>query len=181
MIRFLDFNYKILIDFMGLALVYLVIFLPLWKKKKSPRLLLNSVMYLYISLVLYVTLMPVICNLPFIFDHPYVPMSMVPFEDYFFGRIHAVRQIILNVLMMVPFGFMLAIFKKRHVIWGAMVVVLATFTFSLFIELSQPLINPYRSSDVTDLITNTFGGLLGYLLYLLYLTMPRGKRQLYDN
>ena len=31
------------------------------------------------------------------------------------------------------------------------------------IELLQPLISGARSSDITDVITNTVGGILGYL------------------
>ena len=39
---------------------------------------------------------------------------------------------------------------------------------SLGIELLQPLIGGFRSSDVTDLITNVIGGMLGYVLYVLF-------------
>lgn len=39
---------------------------------------------------------------------------------------------------------------------------------SLGIELLQPLINGFRSADITDLITNTIGGMAGYLLYIAF-------------
>jgi len=39
---------------------------------------------------------------------------------------------------------------------------------SLGIELLQPLIDGSRSSDVTDLITNVVGGVLGYGLYTMF-------------
>ena len=32
----------------------------------------------------------------------------------------------------------------------------------------QPLINDFRSSDITDLITNVLGGIIGYILYILF-------------
>ena len=121
-------------------------------------------MYIYISLALYVTLMPIIVSLPFIFDHPYTLMNLIPFDDYFSGRGDTIRQIILNVIMMMPFGFLLPMVKKQTISstlgW--------TFLFSLGIEVLQPLINGARSADITDLITNTFGGFLGYLLYLAF-------------
>ncbi len=73
------------------------------------------------------------------------------------------RQILLNVLMMIPFGFLLPVIKKCR-LWRC---IMYTFLLSLIIELLQPLINDYRSADITDLITNTIGGLVGYLLYLV--------------
>ena len=39
---------------------------------------------------------------------------------------------------------------------------------SLGIELLQPLINGLRSSDITDLITNVIGGIIGYVMYLVF-------------
>ena len=125
---------------------------------------MNTLMYVYISLVLYVTLMPIIVSLPFIFNHPYMPMNMIPFDDYFSGRGDPVRQILLNIIVTMPFGFLLPMVKKQNLVsclfW--------TFLFSLAIELTQPLMNGFRAADITDLITNTMGGLLGYLLYLIF-------------
>jgi len=108
--------------------------------------------------------MPIVVSLPFIFNHPYIPMNMMPFADYFSGRGDAVRQIILNIIMMMPFGFLLPLVKKQSLLsclfW--------TFLFSLGIELTQPLVNGIRAADITDLITNTMGGLWGYLLHLVF-------------
>ena len=39
---------------------------------------------------------------------------------------------------------------------------------TLGIELLQPLISGTRSSDITDVITNMTGGILGYGLYLVF-------------
>ena len=47
-------------------------------------------------------------------------------------------------------------------------MIFCTFLLSLVIELLQPLINGVRSSDITDIITNTSGGIVGYVLYLLF-------------
>ncbi len=43
-----------------------------------------------------------------------------------------------------------------------------TFLLSFSIELLQPLINGFRSSDITDIITNTIGGIIGYIMYLIF-------------
>jgi len=155
---------KVIIDFIVLAILYAVVFFNKWRAKGKAKLAVYTLMYIYISLVLYVTLMPIVVSLPFIFDHPYVSMNIIPFVDYIFGRGDAVRQIILNIIMMVPFGFLLPLVKKQNLLsclfW--------TFLFSLGIELAQPLINVFRAADITDLITNTAGGFLGYLLYLVF-------------
>jgi glycopeptide antibiotics resistance protein len=108
--------------------------------------------------------MPIIVSLPFIFNHPYTPMNLLPFDDYFNGRGDTVRQIVLNVIMMIPFGFLMPMVKKKSLFSCTV----HTILFSLSIELLQPLINGIRSADVTDVITNTIGGIIGYLLYKLF-------------
>ena len=47
-------------------------------------------------------------------------------------------------------------------------LVFSCFLVSLGIELLQPLINGSRSADITDLITNTIGGMGGYVLYIAF-------------
>jgi len=77
---------------------------------------------------------------------------------------------VFNVLMTFPFGIYLGdYFQKKF--W---MVLILTFTLSLFFELTQlsglyglyP--RPYRLFDVDDLMLNTLGGVLGYLFYLLF-------------
>lgn len=155
---------KIVIDFIFLFFIYISVLYNKWHKKDRAKLAVNTLMYIYISLVLSVTLMPVITSLPTIFNHPYSPMNMIPFVDYIHSRGDALRQIILNVIMMIPFGFLIPIVKKQSMLS----CLFKTFLFSLGIELLQPLISGFRSSDITDVITNTTGGLLGYLLYALF-------------
>ncbi|NLN83085.1 MAG: VanZ family protein [Firmicutes bacterium] len=160
----MSYNIKVLIDFVVLAIVYRYVFLQRWQAQGKASLFVKTIMFVYISLVLSVTLMPIVVSLPFIFSHPYRPMNLIPFVDYILGRGDTVRQIVLNVIMMMPFGFLLPIVKKQNIFsclfW--------TFLFSLSIELLQPLIDGFRVADITDIITNTLGGLLGYLLYLVF-------------
>jgi glycopeptide antibiotics resistance protein len=152
------------IDIIAMFLIYSIFFYKKWKVKGNDSVIVNTLMYVYICLVLYVTLMPIIVSLPFITNHPYRTMNLLPFDDFVNGRGDTVRQIVLNVIMMMPFGFLLPIVKKKSLFSCTM----ATFLFSLTIEILQPLINGFRSSDITDVITNTIGGILGYLLYLLF-------------
>lgn len=157
---------KEIIDFIVLIVLYIFIFYKKWKAQGKDILLVNTTIYIYLSFVLYFTLMPIITSLPFIFNHPYTPMNLVPFIDVTFGRGDFVRQIILNVIMTIPFGFLLPLIKKENA--KLLKVVLYTFLLSLSIEILQPLINGFRSSDMTDLITNVLGGIIGYIMYLIF-------------
>lgn len=68
--------------------------------------------------------------------------------------------------MTIPFGFLLPLTKNRET--NLIKTVLYTFLLSLSIEILQPLIDGFRSSDITDLITNVIGGIIGYFLYLIF-------------
>ena len=123
-------------------------------------------MYIYLSFVLYFTLMPIISALPFVFNHSYVPMNLVPFIDILDDRGDFIRQVVLSIIMTIPFWFLLPLIKNKRT--NLIKIVLYTFLLSLSIELLQPLINGFRSSDITDLITNVLGRIIGYILYIVF-------------
>ena len=71
-----------------------------------------------------------------------------------------------NVILMIPFGIYLRYYFNK----GWFTTILYTLIFSLFLEITQlsglyyiyP--RPYRMFDVNDLIMNTLGGLLGFII-----------------
>lgn len=69
-----------------------------------------------------------------------------------------------NILLFIPLGMLLPLFFKRPYF---LLCTLSGTLFSFMIECSQ-LLNK-RSSDVDDLIMNTLGAIIGYLLYKLIL------------
>lgn len=154
-----------ILDFIVLSAIYLLILYPRWKSKPKDVLFINTIMYIYLSFVIYFTLTPVVISLPFIFNHPYVPMNLSPFDDLINGKGDFIRQVVLNIVMTIPFGFLLPLMQKGN--HNFLRTIAATFTLSLCIELLQPLINGFRSADATDLITNTLGGIIGYACYLI--------------
>lgn len=158
---------KKLVDFIVLILIYFFVFYKKWKKNGKYTLLINTVMYVYLSFVLYFTLMPIVTSLISKINHhyQYKPMNLVPFIDVLNGRGDFVRQIGLNIIMTIPFGFLLPLVKKENDKLHK--VIFYTFLLSLSIELIQPFIGA-RSSDITDIITNTIGGIIGYIIYLLF-------------
>ena len=157
---------KVLVDFVVLIIIYFWKFYEKWKEKGRDVLLVNTIMYIYLSFVLYFTLMPIVTSLPFIFNHPYNSMNLVPFIDVLNGRGDFIRQVGLNVIMTIPFGFLMPLVKKENA--RLLKVVFYTFLLSLGIELLQPLINGTRSADITDLITNVLGGIIGYIIFLIF-------------
>ncbi len=157
---------KYLIDFAALFFLYAFVFFKRWKSRGRDVLTVNTLMYIYLSFVLFFTLMPIIVSIPFILNHPYTPMNLIPFVDILMGRGDFIRQIALNVIMTMPFGFLLPLTDNRTAKFGK--TIFFCFLMSLGIELLQPLIDGSRSSDVTDLITNVIGGILGYGFYLVF-------------
>ena len=157
---------KYLVDFAILALLYVFVFWRKWRWKGKDILLVNTLMYVYLSFVLYFTLMPIIASIPSILNHTYVPMNLVPFIDVWEERGDFLRQVALNIIMTVPFGFLFPLTHKGNGKFFR--TVFFCFLMSLGIELLQPLVNDFRSSDITDLITNVIGGAVGYILFLVF-------------
>lgn len=155
---------KYLIDFIALVLLYFFVFFKKWKIKGRDILFVNTLMYIYLSFVLYFTLMPVITSIPFVLNHPYKPMNLVPFIDILMGRGDFLRQIVLNVIMTIPFGLLFPL-TNRTAKFGT--TVFFCFLMSLGIEILQPLSLSGRFSDITDLITNVVGGMIGYGFYVI--------------
>ena len=104
---------KYLIDFIALVFLYTAVFFRKWKSHGKDRLLVNTLMYIYLSFVLYFTLMPIIPSLPFVLNHPYTPMNLVPFVDVLEGRGDFLRQVALNIIMTIPFGFLFPLTQNR--------------------------------------------------------------------
>lgn len=89
----------------------------------------------------------------------------------------ALWQILLNTLMLMPFGFLM----RKLYNTGFFKCLIYAFGFSLFLETSQltglwGLAHcPYRVFDVDDLFTNTLGALLGWGLYGAFRWLPDPK------
>lgn len=154
----------ILLDFFLLIILYFSKFYKKWHSKGKKELFFKTTLYIYLSFVLYFTLMPILFKIPHLIYHHYpYKINFVPFIDVSRTQGDFVRQILLNILMTIPFGFLLPlVMKKRATLFK---IIIATALLSISIELLQPLTGA-RISDITDVITNTIGGILGYLLYL---------------
>ena len=94
----------VLLDLLVLAAAYGIWLLPKWRRLGKRPLLVYTLMYGCLAGIVRFTLMPVLTALPYCFDHPYIPMHTAPFEDVIHRHGDYVRQIVLNVVLFLPFG-----------------------------------------------------------------------------
>ena len=73
----------------------------------------------------------------------------------------SLEGIVLNALLFIPFGYLAPLFYKKTQWWKIMILGMAA---SLIIEIIQ-LVTRLGYADVNDLINNTIGILIGFILY----------------
>ena len=88
------------------------------------------------------------------------------------GYMTVVLNLVGNVVAFIPFGMILPIMNHRFQSFFYMAFL--TFEFSLVVELIQ-LVCKVGSFDVDDLLLNTIGGILGYLIFALGNRIRRHK------
>ncbi|KOR24702.1 VanZ family protein [Clostridium sp. L74] len=71
------------------------------------------------------------------------------------------KEVLLNFIIFIPLGVVAQLVGKKNSIIKNMIYILI---FSLFIEVSQYIL-AVGATDITDLLTNTLGGILGILFY----------------
>lgn len=130
----------------------------------------------FILLVLYIAVLMYVCFVSEDYGRttvsPDYRYNLIPFKEigrfYFYRDIVGIRAFVTNlfgnVIAFMPFGFLMPILRKRdrRVVNAAFM----TFLLSLFIEVVQ-LLTRVGSFDVDDLILNTMGGILGYVLFYI--------------
>ena len=96
------------------------------------------------------------------------PINLIPFR-YYNGTRNHLKEIIQNVIIFIPIGIYLKMLSKNN-----KQVILYGFIFSLVLEISQ-FIFKLGACDITDIITNTSGTILGLLGYLLLVKLFKNK------
>lgn len=101
-------------------------------------------------------------------------LNLIPFKDILNSPI----QYILNVILFIPIGFILPLIwsgfseLKKVMFWG--------FGLSLFVEIIQ--IFTFRATDIDDLIMNTLGTIVGFVIAMSIKKIKRrDKKQEFDN
>lgn len=90
-------------------------------------------------------------------------ITLIPFKNILNGGItfnEILIEILGNILTFIPLGILLGLSIKNKKL-----IVLIVVGVSLFFEILQYVL-AFGSSDITDIIFNTLGGLIGFLIYL---------------
>lgn len=158
---------SILTETLAAAVVLLPIFLLLWKIRfhSFTKTLWYLVFALYLSAVYYLVGMPTILFLRF--D---VNLNLIPFS----GLVADLQNAVKNVALFVPLGFLLPLLWKQYA--SAKQTIRFGFAMSLAIELLQLL--TLRATDINDVLTNTLGTVIGYVLFYAAAKALPGIRQL---
>lgn len=82
-------------------------------------------------------------------------LNLIPFNG------NSRREMLENMLVFIPFGLLLSVNFKRTLSWRKLAIICI---FSCTVEVIQYVLAIGRT-DITDVITNTFGGLVGLALY----------------
>jgi glycopeptide antibiotics resistance protein len=127
-------------------------------------------------LVPFLTLFPFNFSFPNNFSLEYIYKSFQHERSYF-------RDFFVNIIFFIPFGFSLTYLlprQKLRAVGTLIVVLLASFALSFTVEVLQAFI-PSRASTLTDISSNSFGGIVGYLgFYLLSLLKAIALRQFHN-
>lgn len=99
-------------------------------------------------------------------------VNLIPFGESMIvnGQLE-LREIIFNVLVFVPFGVYISMFKAN---WSFLKKIIPCLLLSLGFEAFQ-FIFAIGASDITDMIGNTLGGMAGIGLYYLFKKLFRNR------
>lgn len=156
-------------DILGVILgilLFLIAYLFYYRKKQYSfyQLLLLILSYIYITMVIGVTMTPIPLNMT---ELKYMQNLYSGFDYYNLDLLRDIvymgDQFLLNIVLFVPFGILFPL-RRNKINYKS--VLLASFLFSLGIELSQLGISvllqtPAWFFDVDDILANVLGGLLG--------------------
>ncbi|MEO6229484.1 MAG: VanZ family protein [Ferruginibacter sp.] len=147
---------------------------------------------IYITSVLSLTLAPASLTH---FNNPHqLRLNYIPFVNiyndlcYMFKiSYYEVTEIVLenllgNILLFIPMGFFIPLLFPTYGSIKKILIICVLFSF--LIELTQFLMYWYgtnRTADIDDIILNTLGGFLGFVIYRKFFKNLQAKFELYKN
>jgi len=133
-------------------------------KENRQRNLTRGLLLIYLLVLTWIILFKMQINLSYIGRMQYRNVNLIPFQGSAVvnGRIE-LSEIILNVIVFVPFGVYISMLKEN---WNILKKTAPFFLTSLAYESLQYILS-IGASDITDLIGNTLGGISGVVLFWL--------------
>lgn len=146
-----------------LLIALCILSVVLYRSGKYDKIQLTAaiVLSVYVVLLLYFTVFGR-------YSHPEYTYQIYFFKSYryLFEQFdwQSVRQIIINIAMLIPFGFLLPVLmKNKH---KYLFTILLALLLILFIEIMQ-MVMQCGSFEVDDVVNNLLGTAIGLLLYRL--------------
>ena len=139
------------------------------KEKQKEKVLVFIVMGIYMLFLCWLILFKLADSIEKIPSRRSI--NLIPFYyDQLTGSRLQKDDIIFNALVFVPAGFYFAAFGKKKIISGIIMSALLSLSFEIL-----QWIFALGSSDITDFITNTAGGVLGAGLYCILGKVFKGR------
>jgi glycopeptide antibiotics resistance protein len=173
---------KSIVTLTGAALPFWILFRIIILSKRFQRSvslkreLILGLCFLYVIFVLAITVVPTPVSQfrdPTARDLNVVPVintakefiaNLSPKRNYMLG--HSLENILGNIILFVPLGIFLPLLSARF--YSLKKVLITAFFCSLSIEVIQYISvfwRSYRSVDIDDIILNTLGAFLGFIIY----------------
>ena len=131
-------------------------------KPENRKTLTITLFVVYMSLLIGIILFKLPFYSPAISDGIRV-INMIPFQGAFNGNGAISREIIDNILIFIPLGIYICMLKGE---WRFLKKALVVFGLSLSFEIIQFIFAMGRT-DITDILDNTLGGIIGIGIYAL--------------
>lgn len=163
-----QWNLFVLIQFLIEIIIFIGIYYHyIYLRYQHKQFIYYTLFYFYIVGILFVTILPLDFQY-FEFghwNHIYNHNFLFPFRDVYYHYQGAIYNVILNILLFIPFGLLFPLiyhysFIKTHFIGLSMII---------SIEIIQLLLSlfciGFRAFDITDIMMNDLGLCIGYLIY----------------
>lgn len=141
--------------------------------RKIQSAFLYAVLIFYVILFLSIVVFKYVSPLELFSENRqvYRSINLLPFQsikNYLMGTVdvsHTVgfNNIVGNIVLFIPLGIYLPLFKKNKKVFGC---IISVFAISLSIEIIQYIFG-IGATDIDDILLNCAGGIIGILIYKL--------------
>ena len=141
-------------------------------KENRQQNLTKVLLFIYLFVLTWIILFKMQINLSYLGNMNYRNINLIPFHGSAIknGKTD-LSEIILNVIAFVPYGVYISMLKEnRNFIQKA-----APIFFTSFLYETMQYIFAIGASDITDLLGNTIGGMIGIALFWLLSKVLKGN------
>lgn len=144
------------------------------QQNKITKKLTGILLVLYLIVLSWIILFKMQFDISLLMRMNLKSINLIPFAGSLIVNGKAdISEIILNIVAFIPLGVYIAMLFPK---WSFLSKIAPAFAVSLLYEVSQ-YIFAIGGSDITDLIGNTLGGVIGVLLYCVLEKVFKSKTQ----